>query len=166
MNRFSQDCAVLLAVSALLFGCATPKHTSPADSSKSLVSISPSVTKISDQQWNLRVELVYNGDRAIEIDESELPWGFRDSLLLVPVVLNRDRTRLPESYYIDDPTEKSLTLAPGDTLVGTIYLFNRFPDLTAAAATDDVLLLWSYELRPLDGPSLPRVSGGMVIPKQ
>jgi hypothetical protein len=136
------------------------------DSGNELVLISPSITKISDQQWDLRVELTYKGDRPIRVDEKELPWGFRGSMLLVAVALNKYSTRLSESYYIDDPIENVITLTPEDRLTGTIYLFNRFPDLTTAAATDDVLLLWSYELKPLDGPSLPRVSGGIVIPKQ
>jgi hypothetical protein len=149
----------------LLPGCAV-KELQERDQGDALMSLAAKAVKVSDQQWDLRVELVLHGNDTIRMMDTDLPWGFRDNLLLVPVVLDKERTKLQEVYYIDDPIGNLITVEPGDRLSGTIYLFNRFPDITKVTKEHDVLLFWSYELQPIDGPALPRASGAIVIPKQ
>lgn len=166
MTRIIGSSAALIVVGLLFVGCAAKEQHLAPDQKILPASISMHVEKISDQQWDLRVELVYTGDAKISVNDTDLPWGFRDSLLLVLVVLDEERTKLPETYYIDDPIENVITLKAGDKRSGTIYLYNRFPALTSAAKDHDLLLFWSYELVPVDGPALPRLSGAVVIPRQ
>lgn len=117
-------------------------------------------------EWKLDIQLEYYGKEQVTIYRSNLPWGIRYSLLLVPIVLDPIKTRLEESQYIDDPGPEQLILNPGDKLSGTVKLLNRFPDLGKVAQERDVIIFWSYQFRSIEGQVFQRLSGAVIIPKQ
>lgn len=132
----------------------------------SYIRISVSPAKLPSNDWQLEIHLEYYGKDQVAIYRSNLPWGIRDSLLLVPIVLDPIKTRLEEAQYIDDPRPEQLILNPGDKLSGTVRLLNRFPDLGKVAQERDVIIFWSYQLRPIEGQAFQRLSGAVMIPRQ
>lgn len=81
--------------------------------------------------------------------------------------MNPAGTRLahPESRTRDLP-RASMTLNPSDTVSGQVNLSARLPELAAVIRESDVVLFWSNQMRSGDSQTLPRLNGGVVIPKQ
>jgi hypothetical protein len=100
----------------------------------------------------------------VSVYESDLPWGVRDSLVLVSVCLDGTKSLVPEVDYFDDPSPNRLKLQPGEVLSGSIGLARRFPTLRDCLLRSDALIFWSYQLEPI-GSDTPfqRLSGGVLI---
>jgi len=84
----------------------------------------------------------------------------------VPIALDPVRSRLQEVQVVDDPSPGDLVLNPGDRVSGVVDLSQRFPDLAAAVRERDVIVFWSYEFKPRGRPAFPRLTGGVILPRE
>lgn len=120
------------------------------------------ITKSGDLKFIVNNE----SGRAVKIFESDLPWGVRKSLVLLVLPAGIDQTPLSPSLYIDDPGPTNLTIPPRATIIGTVHLRDRFPDLDSERKHRDLLVFWSYQLRVADGTLGPRFFGGLLLPRK
>jgi hypothetical protein len=139
----------------------------PPDLNSSDLSLTASPLRELNGTWLLQFELSYGGEKPLALSERSLPWESHRDLLLVAIPLDAARSPLaaPDSPSPDLPTT-SLTLDPGDSLSGSVNVSSRFPGLTAALQKTDVMVFWSHQLRALEGATLPRLTGGVVLPRQ
>jgi hypothetical protein len=135
------------------------QDNAPRDDVKVLVAADTS-------QDALDIELIYAGERALEIYEHSLPWRGALSIILVAVHANALGTPLDKEVPIDDPTPDTLLLEPGTTYRGRISLPSRFPGFAEARRSRDVIVFWSYALQSIDGEQLPRSGGFLLFPKR
>jgi hypothetical protein len=148
-----------------LIGYAT--SGAPSDPSQSDLGLTATPIRQENGAWLLQFELRHAGDAPLAVDERTLPWKSPRELLIEAFQLNPANTRLahPEPRIRDLP-RASLTLNPGDTVSGQVNLSARLPELAAAIRESDVVLFWSHQMRSGDSQTLPRLNGGVVIPKQ
>ncbi len=154
----------LIVLLALIGYSATgaPRDPSPSD-----FGLTASPVRETNGTWRLQFELSYSGEKSLLVSERSLPWKSPSDLLLVAIPLNVARSPLaaPESSG-SPPPSATLTLSPGDSLSGSVNVSARFPGLAAAIRETDVMLFWSHQLRASDAPSLPRLAGGVLLPRQ
>lgn len=140
-----------------------PAHQQRADRRAVLMDVS--VERPSAAPFILKLVLKYTGDKEVAIYKSSLPW--ENTYILILTAVEADATGTPlESYFrIDDPGPSTMTVKPGQVLVGEIDLTRRFRNLSRAIQQRDVIIFWSYQFRPIDGAPPPRIGGWLVIPK-
>lgn len=154
-----------LIILLVLFGYAT--SGAPSDPNFSDLGLTASPVRDANGTWRLQFELRYTGEAPLVLSERSLPWKSPRDLLLVACALNAAGTRLAAADLpVQDLPSTSVTLNPGDTLSGSVTLAARLPGLATAVRASDVILFWSHELKSPDGPELPRVNGGVVLPRQ
>lgn len=118
-----------------------------------------------DDPFLMHLELKVRGTSAIEIREGSLPWGVRRSIILVGAFA--DGSGLADLIlYIDDPGPGHITLQPAETVKGTIDLRRRFWHLQEKVRETDVIVFWSYQLKPVGADALERVGGWVLLPRQ
>ncbi len=139
----------------------------PSDPGVSDLGITVSPVRDAKGLWVLQFELRYTGDAPLVVDERSLPWKSSRDLILEAFQLNPAKTRLshPETAPRDLP-RAPLTLNPGDTLLGSVNLSARLPELSTALRESDVIVFWSNQIRSTESPAPPRLNGGVVIPRQ
>jgi hypothetical protein len=140
----------------------------PSDLGASDLGMTVSPIRDPNGTWVLQFELRYTGDAPLMLDERSLPWKSHRDLLLEAFQLNPAGTRLahPSPTNKRELPRSALTVNPGDTLSGSVNLSATLPDLGAALQETDVVVFWSHQLRSMDNPSLPRLNGGVVIPRR
>jgi hypothetical protein len=130
------------------------------------------------QQWLMEVTLTNSGTRhaldirltskaprSLRVSEFFLPWRAHRDMVLIATTPFGDRKVLDWVMPVDDFIISQITLNPGEEISGSIVLENRFPDLAKTLQASDVLLFWSYQLRPIGGDPLERHGGWLTIPK-
>jgi hypothetical protein len=139
----------------------------PPDLSSSDLSLTASPVREPNGSWRLQFELAYSGEKPLAVSERSLPWKSHRDLLLVAIPLDAARSPLaaPDPPSPDSPSI-TLTLDPGDSLSGGVNVSSRFPDLAAAVQKSDVMVFWSHQLRAVDSATLPRLTGGVLLPRQ
>lgn len=118
-----------------------------------------------DMDRQLLVSLQLRGPAPVSVFLSSLPWGVKQSMLLLAVCLDGRASVLPEAGYIDDPAPGQMRLLPAKVLTGTISLNKRFPSLETCLRDHEALIFWSYQLKTAiaDEPAFPRLSGAVVL---
>lgn len=140
------------------------KHQQGVATSKTLDLII-SLRELGVNKYILDVKLKNTGRAPLVVYRGSLPWASRHSLLLIAVRANVTHDALEERLVIDDPGPEQLEIKPGETLTGEILLDERFPDLPSAVRKNDVIIFWSYQLKPLNTAPLERMGGWLLIPK-
>jgi hypothetical protein len=154
-----------LIILLVLFGYAT--SGAPSDPNLSDLGLTASAVRDLNGGWRLQFELRYTGESPLVLSERSLPWRNPRDLLLVACALNAaDPRPAAADFPIRDLPPTSLTMNPGDTLSGSVNLSTRLPGLATAIRTSDVILFWSHEIKAADGQTLPRLNGGVVLPRQ
>jgi len=154
-----------LIILLVLFGYAT--SGAPSDPNLSDLGLTASAVRDPNSGWRLQFELRYTGETPLILSERSLPWWNPRDLLLVACALNAADARLAAADLpIRDLPPTSLTLNPGDTLSGSVNLSARLPGLATAIRASDVILFWSHAIKSADGQALPRLNGGVVLPRQ
>ncbi len=139
----------------------------PTDSGLSDLGLTASPIREANGAWRLQFELRYTGETPLVLSEASLPWKNPRDLLLVARQLNVASAPVAERESPGrNVPDAYLTLNPGDTLAGSVNLSVRLPGLGAAIRESDVLVFWSHQIRSADNPALPRLNGGVVIPRQ
>ncbi|MGB3563686.1 MAG: hypothetical protein WBH85_06875 [Thermoanaerobaculia bacterium] len=97
-----------------------------------------------------------------------LPWNSTGQLALVAVHEHDLQTLVKQLFPIEDSFDFSrVTLAPGETLSGTLHLGKYFPDLKNVLKDNSILLFWSYTVITLDDERpFERAIGGVRIGRQ
>jgi hypothetical protein len=93
------------------------------------------------------------------IYKSDLPWGLRDSIILVAVLPNGES--LEQNVISGDASIEKISLESNESVSGGINLKNVFKNLDVAIRKSDIHLFWAY--RPPNGLNLPRWSGGWIL---
>jgi hypothetical protein len=113
----------------------------------------------------LKLTLANASDEPVTVYRHSLPWVGSSSILLVAVQTDRLGTVLAKNTPVDDPGPEQVTIAPGETMSGTISMADQFPDFANAIKSRDVIAFWSYECTPVQGVPLARVSGAVLFPR-
>lgn len=120
--------------------------------------------QLSANRHLLHVRLTNNASTPFTMFDAALPWKWRYAMIIVPVQTDLYGTIIQdENQPIDDPVPELITISPGETIEGTIDLDDRIAKLSDTLRTADVLLLWSYDVRPARTISHERVSGVILI---
>lgn len=108
---------------------------------------------------SLQITLRPDIQHALQVPANELPWGSRDSMVVVAAITGGRclRTMRP----IEDPPFSQTTIEPNSLLKGEIDLQTLFPDLRSVLKQSDVQLFWAYE-SPV-ALHIPRWSGGWIL---
>ena len=130
---------------------------------RSATPLAITVTAHLRKPYGLAFVLTHESGPPVEVSESSLPWGIRSNRLVIAVTSGR--TILPENLYIDDPGPGTQRMSKGMTLRGTVDLARDFQLLADIAKRQDVIVFWSYVLKTVDGQTLPRTGGFVLIPK-
>ena len=152
----------------LLFLIGYATSGAPSDPNLTDLGLTASAVRAQNGAWLMQFELRYTGEAPLwRLTNGPSPGRVPRELLIEAFQLNPAGTRLarPESRTRDLP-RASLTLNPGDTVSGQVNLSARLPELAAAIQESDVVLFWSHQIRSADSQVLPRLNGGVVIPKQ
>jgi hypothetical protein len=104
---------------------------------------------------------VWHGKEEIEVPRVSLPWEGRYSLLLIAATT--DGEILEPALPVEDGDYQTAKLSPGLVLSGCIHLEDRFPSLRSELKSRDVLIFWSYQLRPLRREALGRLGGWLLL---
>lgn len=115
-------------------------------------------------QPTLRVSLKNTGNQPLTIDRSALPWGNRYSITILAAPANAQPLGLV--FPIDDPGFDEVTVKPGESLTGTIRLTLFFRDVGMAVEKASLTVLWSYQLRTVDGKLSQRIAGHVTVPQR
>src|SRR5688572_24730965 len=118
----------------------------------------------SAKETTLEIGLTAKDAKPIQVYRADLPWASWHSMVLIAVKANRTGDLLKKLMPVDDPGPTVVVLNPGQPMKGRIALNERFPDLVQTLRESDVLLFWSYQLEPVDGPPLERQGGWLLIP--
>lgn len=111
----------------------------------------------------LDLKLSYRGQQRILISESSLPWRMEHSLLLLAVCLDGKNRVIPETYSLENPSPNAISLEPGQSLMGSVNLSERFPTLRDCVQNHEALVFWSFQLKPRGSSPYPRLNGGVSI---
>lgn len=155
-SSLSWTVALILATS--------PSMSSGADAAISL-DVEVVVSKTTADGPVLNVAITNRDKETISLYAADLPWGVRQSLMLVPITTDHEMNRVPEALYIDDPGPGQVVIRPAQTISGTIQLTRRFPELPRVLKEREVVLFWSYVAKLPTGARTKRSSGGIVIPR-
>jgi len=113
----------------------------------------------SQKALSLHITLRSNVDKSVALYKYLLPWGNRNSIILIAVA--SDGRHLERTVGIDDPSPEQVIIEPGKSLSGDIDLYKRFAGLQTALKKSDILLFWAYR-----SPADLRVaewSGGWIL---
>ena len=147
--------SVLVALGAL------GAHLAVAEGPTSNGPLEIRVTSAGGASPSLDVQLVWHGKEAIEIPRASLPWEDRYSLLLIAATT--DGEILEPALPVEDGGYQTAKLSPRVVLSGRIDLDDRFPSLRSELKSRDVLIFWSYQLRPLRREALERLGGWLLL---
>lgn len=115
--------------------------------------------------WTLEVSLTNETPKPLTLYQHSEPWAGYYSTLLVAVKLDPMGTVIESNTPVDDPGPGTITIQPGQTRTGQISLARHFPGFAEALADRDVIIFWSYQMKPVDGDPLPRVAGHVLFAK-
>jgi hypothetical protein len=125
------------------------------------------LTVASDASSALTIDLIlkYVGSNSIIMRKGGLPWSGRGSIDLQVFIDDLAGKRIEEVVYISDPGPDKVTLLPGGIYKGSIFLDARYADIVKTHKNSNIVVKWSYTLRPLVGDPLPTLSGSLIIKK-
>jgi hypothetical protein len=122
-----------------------------------------SVTRSNKDPLQLQISLRSRAKHRTAVYKSDLPWGIRDSIVLVAVWPNGESLQpLP---IAGDPSPEEVSVGPDQVLTGRVDLRKVFREIDSAIKKSDIHIFWAYSAPKQLG--LPRWSGGWIlIPKQ
>jgi len=123
------------------------------------------IVELSGQKpLTLRITVHSKAAAQVTLYSYKLPWGSRNSMILMPV--NSDRECVGNKYFaIDDPSTERVTIGPNGTLSGELDLKTVLPDIQKSLKESDVHLFWAYQA-PEELHIGRWVGGWLLIPRQ
>jgi hypothetical protein len=114
----------------------------------------------------VHVSLTNDASTPLDVYKSRLPWENRYSMILVAVEATSPHPVLKAPFPIDDPTPQRVRIESKETLKGTVDLEERFPGITRALQSHEIVLFWSYQVRSVTDDVGERLGGFAVIPAE
>lgn len=151
--------AALIAATAV----AIPAYLSAAETGLP-VELNAKMVECSASKVTLQFTLRNIGSKGLTFSTVELPWGRRESLLLVAVTNDMDASILRPALPVSDLFGGGrVEVAPASKTQGTVDLVERFPDLQTVRSKREVIVFWAYQAETAaeDGPT--RQFGGFVL---
>jgi hypothetical protein len=103
------------------------------------------------------------GRHAISIREETLPWSGRNTVTLALADVETNTVILPE-FAFSDPISKTVSVAPGESLEGTVSISEELPALQRLQRERDVVLFWAFRVRTADA-NTRILAGSIVVPQ-
>lgn len=127
------------------------------------VSVEASLSK---DQRSVRFVVRNDSDKAIEIDESKLPWGLSYMVWTHAQTFGEDCKALEQLVELDHPPllRRYVVLEPTFSMVRDVDLIRRWRGLQDRGKGCQAVLFWSYEVIDRSGASLGRQSGAIDLP--
>jgi len=116
-------------------------------------------------EYSLDIALTNRSAESITIYTHSLPWVGWDSMMLIAAKTDAVGTIIGKNTPIDDPGVDRITIKQNETLTGKISLVDKFPGFMEAIKDRDVIVFWSYQIQPIDKPTLSRMGGFVLFPK-
>jgi hypothetical protein len=122
-----------------------------------------SVALDNQRPLQLRMSLRSHAKARTTIYKSDLPWGIRDSIILVAV--KRNGEYVEQLRLADDPSPQRISVDPNQVLTGMVDLTEALRDIAVLTRKSDINMFWAYA--PPKELGLPRWCGGWILlPKQ
>lgn len=134
-------------------------------STPSGVRIDVSATLTDAGEPTVRFALTNRSDTVIDVYTRDLPWGSVKSLTITAIEASYPGTVIPREPRLQLSIPQVVRIMPGETIDGKIELRSFFPDVKHHLSVDDVLVLWSFQLRTCDGEQSNRVVGVLEVPR-
>jgi hypothetical protein len=98
----------------------------------------------SQKPLSLRVTLWSRAETRVALPTWRLPWGNRNSMILLPV--DRDRQCFDNKYFAEEyPDYRKVLVDPNGSISGDIDLQRILPGLEKELKKSDIHLFWAYE---------------------
>ena len=120
------------------------------------------VTQIG-QQARLKVSVTNESKHYLTLYKSELPWGNRYSMIVVPVSLAGNNEVVSSVGLIDDPAPGTTVIHSGETISGEVDLARRFPEQWPEVSGKPLLVFWSYQFATSDERKSKRLAGWLEL---
>jgi len=132
-----------------------------------VIALNVEAKKSPDGEVVLDLQLTNKSKKPLVVYESSLPWSGEYGMTLIVLETNLAEGRQLKRgiVRIDDPTTKTRTIAPDETISGEIKLSKRFPELAASVKKSDVEVFWSCKIKTIDKIDVRRVGGWALIEK-
>jgi hypothetical protein len=106
-----------------------------------------------------------DSDKAVEVDESKLPWGISDTVWTRVQTFGQDCKELKELAGLDHPPliRKYVVLEPTYSIRRDVDLLSHWRGRQERPKSCQAVLFWSYELIERSGASLGRYSGAIDL---
>jgi hypothetical protein len=112
----------------------------------------------------IKFSLTNISEKTIQINETAVPWGERTSILLVAMIKRTHELLRPEGYVIDDNfLVKTIRIAPGETISGTVSLSQHFGNINSLRKKGDLLVFWHFRAIGKDAEELGEYGGWLNI---
>lgn len=159
--RSTRSHLISALAAALLAFCkpqpaATNDHVGVMQNDSHAVSIA-----LTDKPYVIRVALTNSTDHDLELRRADMPWYERRLIMFASAATTH--MLLSKTYELDDTPPGTMLLKRRQTLSEDIDLRRWFPILPETLKSDDVILLWSYELRPRNQDLATRYYGGVTL---
>jgi hypothetical protein len=104
-------------------------------------------------------------ERAIEVDETALPWGFSTKVWTRLETFGKDCKEVERLYPLENEplVRKYVVFEPGDWMRRDVDLVSRWKDVRTRPKGCQAVLFWSYEMIDRNGISLGRNSGALDL---
>ena len=147
----------------LLFVC---DFTWSGDSKSKLpLRIEVALSGATQQTSGLVFSLTNKSEKTIQMDDATVPWGLRVSVLLVATTKRGKENLRPAGYAIEDPfLVKSIRIAPGETVSGTVLLSEHIDHIALRKNKEDLLVFWHFPAWAAGREPLGEYGGWVTIP--
>lgn len=98
----------------------------------------------------VRVTLTNTSGAALRIPRYNVPWYRVNSTIVA--VGSRSHQTVAQDYDLFAAPPGEVTLRPNASLTEDIDVASWFPALQQRRRSEDVIVFWAYELRPIDAP--------------
>lgn len=122
--------------------------------------------RLTEDQKSVSFLVRNDSDKAIEVDESTLPWGLSYMVWTRAQTFGKDCKALTELSELDHPPliRRYVVLEPTFAMHRDVDLIRRWRGLPDRGKGCQAVLFWSYELIDRSGASLGRQSGAIDLP--
>jgi hypothetical protein len=120
-----------------------------------------SVRQVGPGSPNVRMYFTNASTSAFQVRRGDLPWIQRN--LFAVAVCRSTHAALPITYELASAPVGDLVLAPSSAMQKEIDLEGWFPTLGKVLESDDVILFWFYEFRPLQPSIRQKMYGGTTL---
>jgi hypothetical protein len=125
------------------------------------------------KQTDMVISLASKRGASVSMTDTELPWGNWTSIALALVEARSNEALHIPVWPLEGLGTSTETLRPREELKGSFSLSERFPKLEEVLRKSDVIVFWSFQLKPrfdfetgVRPPAFERIGGWTLIPQR